>query len=99
MRMPDGGFRPAFNLQMATDVDSQVIVGVAATNKGSDAGLAVPMFEQVEKRLKARPKAGLFDNPPEADPGGYHDSDPEGHRSLRPTALSPQTTNGGNCQA
>ena len=62
MRMPDGGFRPAFNLQMATDVDSQVIVGVAATNKGADAGLAVPMFEQVEKRLKARPKAGLFDN-------------------------------------
>jgi len=61
MRMPDGGFRPAFNLQMATDVDSQVIVGVDVTNKGSDAGLAVPMFEQVEERLKARPGAGLVD--------------------------------------
>ena len=43
MRMPDGGFRPAFNLQFATDVDSQVILGVEATNKGSDASLAVPM--------------------------------------------------------
>ena len=62
MRMPDGGFRPAFNLQFATDVDSQVIVGVEATNKGSDAGLAVPMVEQIEKRLEAQPEGILFDN-------------------------------------
>jgi len=61
MRMPDGGFRPAFNLQFATDVDSQVIVGVEATNKGSDAGLAVPMVEQIEKRVKSQPKGYLFD--------------------------------------
>ena len=62
MRMPDGGFRPAFNLQVATDVDSQVILGIEATNKGSDAGLAVPMVEQIEKRVKAQPKGYLFDN-------------------------------------
>lgn len=62
MRMPDGGFRPAFNLQVATDVDSQVILGVAATNKGSDAGLAVPMVEQIEKRVQAQPEGYLFDN-------------------------------------
>jgi transposase len=29
MKMADGGFRPAYNVQLATDVDSQVIVGVA----------------------------------------------------------------------
>jgi hypothetical protein len=62
MRMPDGGFRPAYNLQIATDVDSQVIVGVEATNKGSDAGLAVPMVEQIVKRVKSQPKGYLFDN-------------------------------------
>jgi transposase len=62
MRMPNGGFNPAYNLQIATDVDSQVIVGVEATNKGSDAGLAVPMVEQVEKRVKAQPEGYLFDN-------------------------------------
>jgi Transposase and inactivated derivatives len=62
MRMPDGGFRPAFNLQIATDVDSQVILGVEVTNKGSDAGLAVPMVEQIEKRVKSQPKGYLFDN-------------------------------------
>ena len=62
MRMSDGGFRPAFNLQLATDVDSQVIVGVEVTNKGSDAGLAAPMVEQIEKRVEAQPEGYLFDN-------------------------------------
>src|SRR4029077_20636637 len=28
MRMPDGGTRPAFNLELATDCDSRAIVGV-----------------------------------------------------------------------
>lgn len=36
MHMPDGGFRPAFNAQFATDVESQVIVGVGVTTRGSD---------------------------------------------------------------
>ena len=36
MKMPDGGFRPAYNLQFATDVGSQVIVGVGVTTEGSD---------------------------------------------------------------
>lgn len=62
MRMADGGFRPAFNLQIATDVDSQVIVGVEATNRGSDAGLAAPMVEQIERRVAAQPEDYLFDN-------------------------------------
>ena len=38
MRMPDGGTRPAFNLELATDCGSRAIVGVEATNAGSDAG-------------------------------------------------------------
>ena len=39
MKMPDGGFRPAFNVQLATTADAaRVIVGVSVTNRGSDQG-------------------------------------------------------------
>lgn len=34
--MGDGGFRPTFNVQLATTCEDQVIVGVAVTNLGSD---------------------------------------------------------------
>jgi transposase len=50
MRMPDGGFRPAYNVQLATDADSQVIVGVAISTRGTDQGEALPMAEQVAER-------------------------------------------------
>ncbi|MGV2830985.1 hypothetical protein [Myxosarcina sp. GI1(2024)] len=32
MKMPDGGFRPAYNFQLAVDTGSRVIVGVDVTN-------------------------------------------------------------------
>lgn len=50
MRMPDGGTRPAYNLELATDCHSRAIVGVEATNAGSDAGQDGPMRDQVETR-------------------------------------------------
>jgi transposase len=50
MRMPDGGMRPAYNLELATDCDSRAIVGVEVTNAGSDAGQDQPMRDQVEAR-------------------------------------------------
>jgi transposase len=50
MHMPDGGFRPAYNVQLATDAGSQVIVGVAISTRGTDQGEALPMAEQVAER-------------------------------------------------
>lgn len=64
MRMPDGGFRPAYNVQLATDAGSQVIVGVAVSTRGTDQGEALPMAEQVADRTGAYPAAYLVD-------GGY----------------------------
>ena len=61
MKMPDGGFRPAYNLQLATDAAHGIIVGVSVTAAGSDAGEAGPMVEQVERRTKKRPQAYLVD--------------------------------------
>lgn len=51
MKMADGGFRPAYNVQFATDVDSRVIVGVAVTPEGSDKRQLPPMLDQIEHRL------------------------------------------------
>jgi transposase len=50
MRMPDGGMRPAYNVHLATAVESRAIVGLDVTNAGSDAGLDAPMRDQVEGR-------------------------------------------------
>lgn len=65
MKMPDGGYRPAFNVQLASDPESRAIVGVEVTNEGTDsAGLSEPMREQVEQRTGKKVKQHLLD-------GGY----------------------------
>jgi len=61
MKMADGGFRPAYNVQLATDADSRAIVGVAVTNSGNDAGALVPMLDQIERRAGRRPPVYLAD--------------------------------------
>jgi transposase len=61
MKMGDGGFRPAYNVQFATTCDSQVIVGMAVVNAGSDMAQLAPMVEQVEQRLGRAPEQWLVD--------------------------------------
>ncbi len=61
MKMPDGGFRPAYNVELATDQANGVIVGVAVIREGTDAGQALPMEEQVVKRTGQHPGAYLMD--------------------------------------
>jgi len=61
MKMGDGGFRPAYNIQFATATDSQVITGVDATNAGSDQGQLAPMVEQHKERYDEPPKEALVD--------------------------------------
>lgn len=65
MKMPNGGFNPAVNLQLATDTCSRAIVGVDVTWEGSDSvGLSQPMREQVEQRTGKPVQQHLLD-------GGY----------------------------
>jgi transposase len=61
MKMGDGGFRPAFNVQFATATDSQVITGADVTNSGSDQGQLAPMVEQHHERYDEKPKEALVD--------------------------------------
>lgn len=61
MKMADGGFRPAYNVQLATDVDARVIVGVRVTNEGSDQGQLVPMLDEVKRCTGIVPGEYLVD--------------------------------------
>ena len=61
MKMADGGFRPAFNGQFCTDTASQVIVGVALSNNGSDQGQMTPMLDHVASRYGRYPEHALVD--------------------------------------
>lgn len=64
MKMADGGFRPAYNVQASTDTESRVIVGVSVIDKGSDLGQLKPMLDQIERRTGRLPREQLVD-------GGY----------------------------
>jgi transposase len=61
MKMADGGYRPAYNVQLATDVDGRVILGVTVTNLGSDRSSVIPMLAQVRARTGRVPGAVLVD--------------------------------------
>jgi transposase len=61
MKMADGGFRPAYNTQFASDCDTQVIVGVEVSTSGSDMAQLAPMVSQVEQRLGEVPAQWLVD--------------------------------------
>ena len=65
MKMANGGFNPAVNVQLAVDCASRAIVGVAVCAEGSDsADLSRPMREQVEQRSGGKVEQHLMD-------GGY----------------------------
>ena len=61
MKMADNGFRPAYNVQYATDTESLVVVGVDVTNEGSDAKQMIPMLKQLKKRYGRLPDEYLVD--------------------------------------
>jgi hypothetical protein len=68
MKTADGGFRPAYNVQLATDTATQIITGIEVTNSGGDQGQMAPMVEQHEERYDETPKEMLVD-------GGYTKKD------------------------
>lgn len=65
MKMGDGGFRPAYNVQYAVAGSPmggpRTIVGVAVTNLGSDMGSLAPMASQIEERTGLLPGVLLAD--------------------------------------
>ncbi len=82
MKMGDGGFRPAYNIQYGTDTDSQIIVGVEVVTTGSDQGQMAPMVEQVSERCGHTPEEWLVD-------GGYPAHEQIDAVAERTTVLAP----------
>jgi sRNA-binding protein len=61
MKMADGGFRPAYNVQFATDTKSAAIAGVSVDNIGSDMGKMAPMNDALAEQYGERPGQHLAD--------------------------------------
>ncbi len=61
MKMADGGYRPAYNVQMATETETLIITGVDVSNSGGDQGKMAPMVEQHVERYQEPPKEILVD--------------------------------------
>ena len=61
MKMGDGGFRPAYNIEFGSDTESQVIVGVDVVTTGSDMGQMAPLVKQVVERCGQAPDDWLVD--------------------------------------
>ena len=68
MKMADGGFRPAYNCQIGTVAEGQIVVDVAIDTTGSDRGLLRPMLERLKERYQQPPRRHLVD-------GGFHKND------------------------
>jgi transposase len=68
MKMADGGFRPAYNCQIASAAGGQIVIDMQAQTVGSDRGLARPMLERMKQRYGRWPKRHLID-------GGFNKND------------------------
>jgi hypothetical protein len=61
MKLADGGYRPAFNVEFGADTASQFIVAVDVVTVGSDMAQLGPGLDQVEARCGQLPTAALVD--------------------------------------
>jgi transposase len=61
MKMADGGFRPAYNAQFATDTHTGLVAGVSVDNLGSDMGKMRAMSDQLAAAYGVRPTEHLVD--------------------------------------
>jgi transposase len=50
MKMGDGSFKPAYNVQIKTAAQGAHIIGVSVTDCGSDRGLLGPALDEIEQR-------------------------------------------------
>ena len=61
MKMANGGYRPAYNVQFATDGETRMIVQVDVTNSGSDRGQMASMHAELKEDYGKPPKHYLVD--------------------------------------
>jgi hypothetical protein len=68
IKMPDGGFRPAYNMQVVSVAGEQIAVAIDVSTSSSDRGLARPMLEKIDAIYGRLPTQHLID-------GGFSKND------------------------
>src|SRR3972149_4141753 len=61
MQQPGGGFAPSYNVQISTDAQATVIVGLGVSQAANDTGELVPAMERVEGNLGEVPQQVVVD--------------------------------------
>jgi len=61
MLQGNGAYGPSYNIQISTDAQSKIIVGVGATQASADAAELEPAVDRVEANLGQRPKQVVVD--------------------------------------
>jgi transposase len=61
MKMADGGFRPAWNVQVVSAAGEQIVIDTIPLATGSDRGLMRPSLETTGERLGRQPRRYLAD--------------------------------------
>jgi transposase len=61
MRFPDSAVRPAYNAQVAATPREGIIISVEMTDRRNDAGLAMPMVDDMVRRYGKAPEKLLVD--------------------------------------
>ena len=61
MKFSDGGCRPGYNVNFASDTQSSIIVGDQVTNLGHDHTQLIPMQDQILERYETTPQELLVD--------------------------------------
>src|SRR3954470_21898021 len=61
MKMADGGYRPAYNIEYSAETVSLVIAAVEVTTRGSDPGQITPLSDQIHDRYGVYPNETLVD--------------------------------------
>lgn len=61
MKQSEGGYAPNYNVQISTDSQAGIIVGLGVVQSVSDQGQLVEAIERVEENMKAQPKQVVVD--------------------------------------
>jgi transposase len=61
MKQSDGGYAPSYNIQVTTDGEEKIIVGVGVNQCASDYGELIPAMEKVEENMGRSPDQVVVD--------------------------------------
>lgn len=62
MKHPDGSFAPSYNVQVSTEAQSRMIVGIGVTTSANDTQELMPALEKVKENCGALPQQVIADN-------------------------------------